>query len=72
MADGGRGDLQSDKISHIDIKDDHIDTVICHIDIQYPISISRMTISIWLTTISMYHIPHRNPISISDHILSLC
>jgi hypothetical protein len=38
---------QSDKISHIDMEDDHIDTVISHIISPYPISISRMTISIW-------------------------
>ena len=38
---------QSDKISHIDIGDDHIDTVISHIIRRYPILISKMTISIW-------------------------
>jgi hypothetical protein len=38
---------QSDKISHIDIQDDRIDTVISHIISRYPVSISRMTISIW-------------------------
>jgi len=38
--------VQSDKISHIDMEDDHIDTVISHIISPYPISISRMTVSI--------------------------
>jgi hypothetical protein len=38
---------QSDKISDIDMEDDRIDTVISHIINPYPISISRMTISIW-------------------------
>jgi hypothetical protein len=41
---------QSDNISHIDMGDmgnDHIDTVIFHIFSPYPISISRMTISLW-------------------------
>jgi len=38
---------QSDKISHIDMGDDHIDTVIFHTISPYPISISRLTISIW-------------------------
>ena len=42
-----RARTQSDKISHIDMGDDHIDTVISHIISPYPISISRMTISIW-------------------------
>jgi len=41
------GWLQSDKISHIDMEDDHIDTVISHIIIPIPIWISGMTISIW-------------------------
>jgi ammonia channel protein AmtB len=41
----GRG--QSDKISHIDLQDDRIDTIISHIISPHPISISRMTISIW-------------------------
>jgi hypothetical protein len=35
-----------DQISHIDMEDDHIHTVISHIISPYPISISRMTISI--------------------------
>jgi len=43
-AAGGQG--QSDKISHIDMGDDRIDTVISYIISPYPISISRMTISI--------------------------
>jgi len=47
---------QSDKIPHIDMGDDHIDTVISHIIFPYPISTSRMTISIWWITISIYHI----------------
>jgi hypothetical protein len=55
------GGVQSDKISHIDIQDDSVDTVSSHIDIPCPISMSRMTLSIWWMTIS-----------ISDHILSLC
>jgi hypothetical protein len=38
---------QGDKISHIDMRDDHIDAVISHISSPYPISIYRMTISIW-------------------------
>ena len=37
---------QSDKTSHIDMEDDSIDTIISHIISSYPISISRMTISI--------------------------
>jgi hypothetical protein len=41
----GPGD-HSDKTSHIDIQDDSIDTEISHIDIQHPISITRMTISL--------------------------
>jgi hypothetical protein len=41
------GLVQSDNISHIDMGDDHIDTVISHIISPYPISISRMTILIW-------------------------
>ena len=60
---------QSDNISHIDIEDDHIDTVISHIDIPYPTSISRMTISIWWMSISIYHMPYRYPIfHIDTHI----
>jgi len=60
---------RSDKISHIDIQDDRIDTVISHIISHYPISISRMTISIWWMTISIYHIPYRYPIfHIDTHI----
>jgi hypothetical protein len=35
------GYRQGDKVSHIDIQDDHIDTVISHIISPYPISISR-------------------------------
>jgi len=42
---------QSDNISHIDIEDDHIDTIISHIDYHFPIT--------------MTHIPYRYPISIS-------
>ena len=38
---------QNDKISHIDMGDDFIDTVISYIINPYPISMSRMTISIW-------------------------
>jgi len=37
---------QSDKISHTDMEDDRIDTVISHIINPYPISKSRLTISI--------------------------
>jgi hypothetical protein len=44
---GRRGVEQRDKISHIDMRDDHIDTVIFRIISPYPISISRMTVSIW-------------------------
>ena len=57
-------EVQHDKISHIDIQDDHI-------DIPYPISISRMTISIWWMTTSMYHLPYRYryPTSISRSYL---
>jgi hypothetical protein len=40
------GTHQSDKISHIDMEDDRIDTVISHIISPYSISISRMTMSI--------------------------
>ena len=39
--------VQSDKISHIDMEDNHIDVVISHIIRPYPISVSRMTVSIW-------------------------
>jgi hypothetical protein len=42
----GARPCQSDKISHTDIQDDSANTVISHIEIPYPISISRMTISI--------------------------
>ena len=42
----GRDETQSDKMSHIDLQDDHIDTVISHINRPYPISISSMTMSI--------------------------
>jgi hypothetical protein len=42
-----RSRLQSDKISHIDMGDDRIDTVISHIMNPYPVSIFRMTTSIW-------------------------
>ena len=39
---------QSAKISYIDVKDDHIDTVFSHIIRPFSISMSsRMTISIW-------------------------
>ena len=38
---------QSVKISHIGMGDDRIDTVISHLISPYPISTSRMTISIW-------------------------
>jgi hypothetical protein len=41
------GQGQCDKISHIDTEDDRIDTLISHIISPYPISISRMTMSIW-------------------------
>jgi hypothetical protein len=44
-------DDQSDKISHVDIEDDGIDTVPSHIDIPYPILISRVTIAIWWMTV---------------------
>jgi hypothetical protein len=37
----------SDKISHIDMADDRIDTIISHFISPYPVSISRMTISRW-------------------------
>jgi len=47
VATCGAGLSQSDKTSHIDMGDDRIDTVISHIISPYPISISRMTISIW-------------------------
>ena len=61
--------MQSDKISHIDIQDDSIDTVISHIHTTYPISTSRMTISIWWMTISINHIPYRYSIfHIDTHI----
>jgi hypothetical protein len=43
----GAAPAQSDKISHIDIQDDRIDTVLSHIIRPYPMLISRMTISIW-------------------------
>ena len=44
-----------------------MDTVISHIICPHPTSISRMTISI-----SHINLPYSSPISISDHILSLC
>jgi hypothetical protein len=50
---------QSDKLSYIDVGDDHIDNIISHIISPYPISISTMIISIWLLTILIYHIPYR-------------
>ena len=55
---------QSDNISHIDIEDDHIDTVISHIISPYSISISRMTIWIYCSQIE---IPY--PMSI---FISIC
>jgi hypothetical protein len=39
--------VECQHISHIDIGDDRIDTLISHIISPYPMSISRMTISIW-------------------------
>jgi len=52
--------------------DVRIDTVVSHIISPYPISISKMTISIWQITISIDHIAYRytifhisNPIDIS-------
>ena len=42
----GRGGYQGDNISHIDMADDRIDTVISHIISPFPISVARMTISI--------------------------
>jgi hypothetical protein len=48
---------QSDKISHIDIEDDHIDTVISYIISSYPISISRMTISLSDHILSLWRKP---------------
>jgi hypothetical protein len=69
------GARQSDKISHIDMEDYHIDTVISHIISPYPISISRMTISIYRVSnrYPISHIgvpltsdlPYRSPISMS-------
>jgi hypothetical protein len=56
----GMRPMQSDKISHIDIKDDGIDTIISHISNLYPMSISRMTISIWWMSVSIIHIPYRH------------
>jgi len=49
----------SDKISHIDMEGDHIDTVISHIISPYPTSKSRTTISTWWMPISTYHIQNR-------------
>jgi hypothetical protein len=55
-------------MSHIDMGDDRIDTVISHITSPYPLSIFlRMSHS---CTISHIDIPYRSPISTSDHILS--
>jgi hypothetical protein len=53
---------QSDKISHVDVGYDRIDTVISHIISPYPISTSRMTRRLYRYTIS--HLPYRYPISI--------
>jgi hypothetical protein len=50
---------QSDKISHIDMGDDHINPLLSHIISPYPISISRMTMSIWWMTISINRVPYR-------------
>jgi hypothetical protein len=51
---------QSDKISHIDTQDVSIDSVISHFDNPYyPISITRMNITIWWMTQAMSHIPYR-------------
>ena len=82
-AQGRAWRIQSDKISHIDMGDDHIDTVISHIISPCSISISRMM------TVSIYHIQYRYAIFHIDvsidirlmsdiphrcphHILSLC
>jgi hypothetical protein len=59
MADRRGQCAQSDKISHIDMEDYRIDTVISHIISPHPMSISNMTISIWQMTISIHHIPYR-------------
>ena len=59
------------KISHSDMGDNHIDTVISPIISPYPISISRMTISIWLITISIYRIPDRNTILNIDNPIDI-
>jgi hypothetical protein len=65
-------------MSHIDIPDDHVDMVNAHIDIPYPISHIKYSISIPIFHIDshidiplMSDIPVRFPTSISDHILSL-
>jgi len=39
--------MHNHKISHTDMENDHIDAVLSHIIRSYPISISRMTLSIW-------------------------
>ena len=59
-------------MSHIDMEDDHIDTVISHIISPYPISISRMTIiQDDHIDVADNHIDILYPISIS-HISCRC
>ena len=51
---GLTGREQSDKISHIDMEDNHSDNVISHIISPYTISLSKLTISISDIVIGSY------------------
>jgi len=63
---------QGDKISHNDTEDDHIDMVDNHIDVPYRKLISSIPNRYSYQYLFMSDLPYRSPISISDHILSLC
>jgi hypothetical protein len=62
---------QSDKIFHIDMEDEHIDTVISHIISPYPTSIWWMIISIWWMTILIYHVTYRYNILHIDNAIGI-
>ena len=62
---------QSDKIFHIDMGDDRVDTVISHIISSYFISISKMTISIWYIPLSIYRIQNRYTVSHNDNPIEM-
>jgi hypothetical protein len=54
LAMGGASSGQINKICHIDMGDDRIDTVISHVIRPYPVSICRMPISISRIDIGSY------------------